>query len=555
MMRILTHKLPDDIFSDSDSRLAPRNIKTSATRVQLDSESPISDFSAGKQVANSENARPTTYSRRSIQQKIVKDRLRSKFPESIKENWPCVIEDDLEPLRNELVRDQMPKTYATVDAPSFKNISMHNSNLGKGGRFEVCAPMNPSKEEIPNIAIMVPYRGREPHLKYMLNHLHPILQRQRINYQIFVVEQYGIDTFNKGRLFNAGFQIINTLRDFDCFIFHDVDLLPEDDRNIYDCKVKNTTNAAATVKHLATYVDTFNYIPQEYRRPDLTRTSNIGRFTSIVTMPLYGGVTAMTPRQFEEINGYSNVYWGWGCEDEDLGWRIRNAKFTIEEASKKTCKYTMIRHQRDPGNYDNLMRFYQLKDATQRQYHDGLSDVEYSIVSTKEHSVFTHMVLNIGSSTLGRWTEGYLQRKNGKFAASPHVFDEYRSEDAGSKTSESALVVRALRELQPINVDELRRCIWSLFGVVVLSTICFLVLYKSDRLFRRYRRPDLSRFLPIRQIPPKKKPAGHKRGASLPRNLKLNDLTRFPAPGQPTIYEVSPSQGLVSRILTKIRWR
>ena len=25
------------------------------------------------------------------------------------------------------------------------------------------------------------------------------------------------------------------LDDFDCFIFHDVDLIPENDRNIYEC--------------------------------------------------------------------------------------------------------------------------------------------------------------------------------------------------------------------------------------------------------------------------------------------------------------------------------
>ena len=42
-------------------------------------------------------------------------------------------------------------------------------------------------------------------------------------------------------LFNIGFDMATylTTQDFwNCFIFHDVDLLPEDDRNLYTCPTK-----------------------------------------------------------------------------------------------------------------------------------------------------------------------------------------------------------------------------------------------------------------------------------------------------------------------------
>jgi len=57
----------------------------------------------------------------------------------------------------------------------------------------------------------------------------------RLRYQIFVVEQLGNDTFNKGRLMNTGYKHASKISqiEFDCYIFHDVDLLSENDRNIY----------------------------------------------------------------------------------------------------------------------------------------------------------------------------------------------------------------------------------------------------------------------------------------------------------------------------------
>ncbi len=88
------------------------------------------------------------------------------------------------------------------------------------------------------VAILVAYRNREANLVRFLNHMHPFLGRQKhLTYAIYVVNQAkdGMD-FNRGLLFNAGFkEALRDYADWDCFVFHDVDLLPEDDRNLYDC--------------------------------------------------------------------------------------------------------------------------------------------------------------------------------------------------------------------------------------------------------------------------------------------------------------------------------
>jgi len=39
------------------------------------------------------------------------------------------------------------------------------------------------------VAVIVPYRDRRHHLNILLSHLHPMLQRQQLDYRIYVVEQ------------------------------------------------------------------------------------------------------------------------------------------------------------------------------------------------------------------------------------------------------------------------------------------------------------------------------------------------------------------------------
>jgi len=51
---------------------------------------------------------------------------------------------------------------------------------------------------------------------------------------------------------NAAFKFADERLKVDCVIFHDVDLFPQDDRNLYGCSDKP--------RHIGAYVSTLNYV-------------------------------------------------------------------------------------------------------------------------------------------------------------------------------------------------------------------------------------------------------------------------------------------------------
>jgi len=61
----------------------------------------------------------------------------------------------------------------------------------------------------------------------------------------------GDGSFNRAMLMNVGFVEALKLYNYDCFIFHDVDLLPEDDRNLYTCPEQP--------RHMSVAVDVLRY--------------------------------------------------------------------------------------------------------------------------------------------------------------------------------------------------------------------------------------------------------------------------------------------------------
>ncbi len=132
--------------------------------------------------------------------------------------------------------DHQPLKFHQIKL-NLENKSIH---LEQGGIF-LANKNNPCMSN-RNVAIIIPYRDRSTHLKLFINNIHIFLSRQRMNYGIYIIEQFGQDDFNRGLLINIGFlesikdSINNQLNvNWNCFIFHDVDFIPQNGRNIYKC--------------------------------------------------------------------------------------------------------------------------------------------------------------------------------------------------------------------------------------------------------------------------------------------------------------------------------
>ena len=136
--------------------------------------------------------------------------------------------------------------------------------------------------------------------------MHDYLDSRDIKYHIFIIEQDNAKLFNRGMLLNIGFKYA-VQHKCNYVVFHDVDMLPIDvDYNFSDVPL-----------HLAT----------DFTNEDRTSFEEY-----------FGGVTMFPVDTFVEINGYSNKYWGWGFEDDDLLYRCIKKGVNLETLSLKNYK-------------------------------------------------------------------------------------------------------------------------------------------------------------------------------------------------------------------------
>jgi hypothetical protein len=165
------------------------------------------------------------------------------------------------------------------------------------------------------LAIIVPYRDRQEHLDVFVPHMHEFLKDKGIDYTIFIAEQSDNRPFNYGKLCNIVTKEIG--EEYTYFAFHDIDMLPMNDECDYGYPDSPT--------HLATNVEAHN--------------------NKLPYPQYFGGVILISREDFENANGYSNEYWGYGFEDLDLLYRLQRSGAYLEKFYDLNNVYS---------NYDEL---------------------------------------------------------------------------------------------------------------------------------------------------------------------------------------------------------
>lgn len=176
------------------------------------------------------------------------------------------------------------------------------------------------------LGIIVPYRNRYDQLEYFKKMITFYMKDKSIDYELIIIEQDDAKLFNRGMLLNIGFKYAEE-RGCDYVVFHDVDMIPVDVDYSY----------SKVPLHLAT-----GFVKNR-------------DFERIIFDTYFGGVTLFPVRVFNRINGYSNKYWGWGFEDDDLLLRCRKKNVSLDKK--------IVKNKISSGNYlkfngvDSYVRF------------------------------------------------------------------------------------------------------------------------------------------------------------------------------------------------------
>ena len=150
------------------------------------------------------------------------------------------------------------------------------------------------------LAVILPYN--EQHMENFTEHFRVMVpESEDLYYKLIFLKQKSNRPLNKGKLFNIGYMLHKDK--FDYFCFHDSDLIPVSD----DCDYSYEGGKPISLVAMRGKIE---FGEQE----------NIEDFDDY-TLPYdeyFGGATLFSKEHFQQVNGYSNNYWGVGYEDYDL---------------------------------------------------------------------------------------------------------------------------------------------------------------------------------------------------------------------------------------------
>lgn len=100
----------------------------------------------------------------------------------------------------------------------------------------------------------------------------------------------------------------------------------------------------------------------------------------------------MTTKQFSAVNGFSNSFWGWGGEDDDMSNRLKHMGFHIARYPINIARYTMLTHRKEKAN---PKRYEKLVSGSKRFETDGLNSLKYIIKDIQKKPLYTWILVEI----------------------------------------------------------------------------------------------------------------------------------------------------------------
>lgn len=201
-----------------------------------------------------------------------------------------------------------------------------------------------------NTYVIVPYRNREEHLPIFLK----AIRKKLPDAPILIIEQVEGKPFNRAKLLNIG-GVVAFQSGATHIITHDVDMIP----------IESTVYTLGDAVHLA---------------------SAATQFGLKMPYPAYfGGVTVFSAKTFYMVNGYSNEYWGWGAEDDDILKRCQVAQVEvtrIDDNPFNSLNHVHALHDKEENKrmQANGKRFHAGYDT----YKDGINNLKFELLNHVE---------------------------------------------------------------------------------------------------------------------------------------------------------------------------
>lgn len=241
--------------------------------------------------------------------------------------------------------------------------TFHNSSFRK--RFIATTKLLSPHVLKNQSSLIVPVQNRDEQLDYFIHFLCNMSKfRDSNQYSVHFIEQQNNDkSFNRAKLLNVGLDLV--INSSTCVIVHDVDLLPHNDVDYLNCELPT---------HLGSQLENHNW--------------------GVPYSSYSGGVFSASPKHWRQINGLSNLFQGWGGEDDEMFERFKhhnlmdaltNSPFRppIGKGIFFKNNANHYRHDRNPQEYEMNVQILNRRMRMHNEFDkDGLGSLQYIVVNS-----------------------------------------------------------------------------------------------------------------------------------------------------------------------------